>query len=212
MTDEDDLTEAAKDEAHKAQMETLKREHDRELRTKNIRRGVLLVLTGDGKGKSTSAFGTAMRAAGHGQRVAIVQFTKGRWKTGEQAAFERFPEIDHFIVGDGFTWDTQDRRADIASARKGWELCAALIEASRGDAPKYHLIVLDELNIVLRYGYLPVDEVVAALLSRPEDLNVIVTGRDAPPELVAIADTVTEMKLVKHAYAAGVKAQRGIEF
>ncbi len=212
MNDEDDRTEAAKDEAHKKRMEALKEEHDRELRTKTIRRGVLLVHTGDGKGKSTSAFGTAIRAAGHGQRVAIVQFTKGSWKTGEQAAFQRFPEIDHFIVGDGFTWDTQNRQADMASARSGWELCVDLIEASRGDAPKYDLIVLDELNIVLRYGYLPVDEIVAVLANRPEKLNLIVTGRDAPPEVVAIGDTVTEMKLVKHAYAAGIKAQRGIEF
>jgi cob(I)alamin adenosyltransferase len=211
MTDEHE-TEAEKNEAHKKRMAALKEEQDREVRSKTIKRGILLVHTGHGKGKSTSAFGTAIRAAGHGQRVAVVQFTKGSWKTGEQAAFKRFPEIDHFIVGDGFTWNTQDREADIASARKGWELCVQLIEACRGEDPKYQLIVLDELNIVLRYDYLPTDEVVAVLGERPEKLNVIVTGRDAPPELIEIGDTVTEMKLVKHAYQAGVKAQRGIEF
>ncbi len=213
MTDDDrDLTEAEKDAAHKKRMEALKEEQDREVRSKTLERGILLVHTGDGKGKSTSAFGTAIRAAGHGQRVAVIQFTKGTWKTGEQAAFRRFPEIDHFIVGDGFTWNTQDRQADIASARKGWELCVEVLESCRGETPKYQLVVLDELHIVLRYGYLPVDEVVAELARRPEKLNVIVTGRDAPPEIVALGDTVTEMRLVKHAYQAGVKAQRGVEF
>jgi cob(I)alamin adenosyltransferase len=212
MNEEDELTEAEKDEAHRKKMVALKEAQDREVRSKTRKGGVLIVNTGDGKGKSTAAFGTAIRAAGHGQRVAVVQFTKGKWKTGEQAAFARFPEIDHFIVGDGFTWNTQDRRADIASAREGWALCVDLIEACRGEDPKYRLLVIDELNIVLRYDYLPVDEIVAVLARRPEELHVIVTGRDAKPELVAIADTVTEMRAVKHAYEAGIKAQRGIEF
>ncbi len=212
MTDEKDLTEAEKDEAHRARMIALKEAQDREVRSKTRKGGVLIVNTGDGKGKSTSAFGTAIRAAGHGQKVAVVQFTKGSWKTGEQAALRRFPEIDHFIVGDGFTWNTQDRQADIASAREGWALCVELIEACRGESPKYQLLVIDELNIVLRYDYLPIEEIVAVLAQRPENLHVIVTGRDAKPELVAIADTVTEMKAVKHAYEAGIKAQRGIEF
>lgn len=212
MTDPRELTEEEKNEAHRKAMAELKAKQDAEVRSKTIRRGVLIVNTGDGKGKSTSAFGTAIRAAGHGQRVAIVQFTKGRWKTGEQAAFKRFPEIDHFIVGDGFTWNTQDRAADIASARKGWDLCVDLIERCRGDEPAYQLVVLDELNIVLRYDYLPIEEVVAVLANKPEALNVIVTGRDAKPELVAIADTVSDIRAVKHAYAAGIKAQRGVEF
>jgi cob(I)alamin adenosyltransferase len=212
MNDDRDLTEAERDEAHRARMAALKEAQDREVRSKTRTGGVLIVNTGHGKGKSTAAFGTAIRAAGHGQKVAVVQFTKGKWKTGEQASFARFPEIDHFIVGDGFTWNTQDRQADIASAREGWALCVELIEACRAEEPKYQLLVIDELNIVLRYDYLPIDEVVSALAQRPEGLHVIVTGRDAKPELIAIADTVTEMKPLKHAYDAGIKAQRGIEF
>jgi cob(I)alamin adenosyltransferase len=212
MNEDEDLTDAEKDEAHRAKMIALKEAQDREVRSKTRKGGVLIVNTGDGKGKSTAAFGTAIRAAGHGQKVAVVQFTKGQWKTGEQAAFARFPEIDHFIVGDGFTWNTQDRKADIASARAGWQRCVELVEACRGDAPKYQLLVIDELNSVLRYDYLPIEEIVSVLAHRPEPLHVIVTGRDAKPELIAIADTVTEMKAVKHAYAAGIKAQRGIEF
>ena len=207
-----DEDEAAKNEAHRLEMIELKKKQDEEVRSKTIKKGVLIVNTGDGKGKSTASFGLAMRAAGHGLRVALVQFTKGSWKTGEQAALKRFPEIDHFIVGDGFTWNTQNRAEDMARARSGWEICKELIETSRGDSPKYNLIVMDELNIVLRYDYLPVDEIVSVLANKPEALHVCVTGRDAPAALVEIADTVTEMRAVKHAYASGVRAQRGVEF
>jgi cob(I)alamin adenosyltransferase len=207
-----DEEEARKNEAHRLEMIELKKKQDEEVRSKTIKKGLIIVNTGDGKGKSTASFGLAMRAAGHGQRVALVQFTKGSWKTGEQAALKRFPEIDHFIVGDGFTWNTQNRADDIARARAGWETCKQIIEECRGEEPKYQLLVMDELNIVLRYDYLPIDEIVETLRNKPEKLHVCVTGRDAKPELIEIADTVTEMRAVKHAYAAGVRAQRGVEF
>lgn len=200
------------DEAHRLAMVELKKKQDAEIRARKQDKGLLLVHTGDGKGKSTAGFGLAMRAAGQGMRVAVVQFTKGSWKTGETKAFERFPEIDHFIVGEGFTWDTQNRRQDTEAARRGWDQVLELIERCRGSSPAYQLLVLDELNIVVRYDYLPAAEVVAALRDKPEDLHVCVTGRDAHPDLIAIADTVTEMRAVKHAYDAGIRAQRGIEF
>ncbi len=208
MSDE----EAQRDEAHRLAMIELKKQQDEEVRQKTIKKGLLIVNTGNGKGKSTSAFGLSIRAAGHGHKVALIQFTKGSWKTGEQAAFKRFPEIDHHIVGDGFTWNTQNRQDDIARARAGWELCKQIIDSCRGESPAYQLVVMDELNIVLRYDYLPVDEVVAFLATKPPALHICVTGRDAPESLIALADTVTEMREIKHAYAAGVKAQRGVEF
>lgn len=204
--------EQAKDEAHRQRMIELKREQLEQKKKHTEKKGLLIVNTGNGKGKSTAGFGLAIRAAGQGFRVAVVQFTKGSWKTGEAKAFERFPEIDHFIVGDGFTWDTQNRQADIASASKGFDLVEKLIDECRGDEPKYQLIVLDELNIVVRYEYLPVARMIAAIAARPPMLHVCVTGRDAAPELIAIADTVTEMMPIKHAYEVGIKAQRGIEF
>lgn len=210
MTQHDD--ETSRNEAHRLAMVELKKKQDAEIRARREKKGLLLVHTGDGKGKSTAGFGLAIRAAGQGMKVAVVQFTKGSWKTGEAEAFKRFPEIDHFVVGDGFTWDTQNRQEDTASARRGWELVLDLIEKCRGATPAYQLIVLDELNIVVRYDYLPAAEVALALRNKPDDLHICVTGRDAHPDLVAIADTVTEMKMVKHAYDAGIKAQRGIEF
>ncbi len=209
MTDQD---EAQLNAEHKARMEKLKAEQDAEVRSKTIKRGVLIVNTGDGKGKSTAGFGVALRAAGHGQRVGIVQFIKGTWKTGEQAAFARFPEIDHVVAGDGFTWNTQDRAQDIALTRKGWDAVKEMIEASRGENPKYQVLVLDEINIVLGYDYLPIAEVVEVLRNKPTELTIIATGRGAKQELIDIADTVTEMRPIKHAYAAGIKARRGVEF
>lgn len=207
MTTEDELNEA-----HRLRMVEAKRQQDQARRERTLDKGLLLVNTGDGKGKSTSGFGLAIRSAGHGFGVAVVQFTKGKWKTGEAAAFKRFPEIDHFIVGDGFTWDTQNRAADIESARAGFEVVKQCIDACRGQAPKYRLIVLDELNIITSYGYLPVELVVETLAARPPELHVCVTGRGASEQLIAIADTVTRMDVVKHAYHSGVRAQRGIEF
>ena len=178
------------------------------LATKTEERGLIIVHTGTGKGKSTAAFGLVLRCLGHGMRVGIVQFVKGAWATGERSVLARFPDLVTIrAMGEGFTWETQDRARDIAAARAAWELAKAMIAD-----PGYRLVLLDELNIVLRYDYLPVEEVVAALESKPRDLHVIITGRNAKPELIEIADLVTEMKLVKHPFRAGVKAQAGIEF
>jgi cob(I)alamin adenosyltransferase len=193
-------------------MQAIQRAQDAEVRSKTTKRGVIVVNTGDGKGKSSAAFGVAIRAAGHGQHVGVVQFIKGSWKTGEQTALARFPEIDHVVCGDGFTWNTQDRDQDIASARAGWERAKQMIEAARGELPAYDVIVLDELNLVLDFDYLPVDEIVAVLAQKPLHLSIVVTGRGAKSELIAIADTVTEMRAVKHAFNAGIRARRGIEF
>jgi cob(I)alamin adenosyltransferase len=178
------------------------------LATKTEERGLVIVHTGTGKGKSTAAFGLVLRALGHGMRVGIVQFVKGAWATGERTVLARFPDLVTMrAMGEGFTWETQDRARDIAAARAAWEAAKAMLAD-----PAYRLILLDELNIVLRYDYLPVEEVVAALKDKPRDLHVVVTGRNAKPELIDVADLVTEMKLVKHPFRAGVKAQAGIEF
>ena len=178
------------------------------LATKTEEKGLLIVHTGAGKGKSTAAFGMVLRCLGHGMRVGIVQFVKGAWQTGERVVLARFPDlVTCRAMGEGFTWDTQDRARDIAAARAAWEAARAMIAD-----PSCRLVLLDELNIVLRYGYLPVAEVVAALKAKPRDLHVVVTGRNAPPELVEAADLVTEMTLLKHPFRAGVKAQPGIEF
>jgi cob(I)alamin adenosyltransferase len=209
---DEEKNEAERNAEHKRRMQEVKAQQDAETRAKQEKRGVIVVNTGDGKGKSSSAFGVAIRAAGHGQRVGIVQFIKGTWKTGEQAALARFPEITHVVSGDGFTWNTQDRAQDIASARGGWERAKQMIEQSRGADPAYQVLILDELNIVLAYDYLPVDEIVAVLADKPRELSIVVTGRGAKPELIGIADTVTEMRPIKHAYQAGIKARRGIEF
>ncbi|MEM9729938.1 MAG: cob(I)yrinic acid a,c-diamide adenosyltransferase [Myxococcota bacterium] len=207
MSDEQD-----KNDAHREKMKALKEEQDAKVRSKEISRGIVLVHTGDGKGKSTAAFGLAIRAVGQGQRVGIVQFIKGTWKTGEKKSLERFPEIDHVVSGDGFTWNTQDREKDIASVRRGWDVALDMIEKSRGEDPAYDLVVLDELNIALGMDYLPIEEVVEALKNKPTELSICVTGRGAKDELIEVADTVSEMRLVKHAYEAGIKARRGIEF
>jgi cob(I)alamin adenosyltransferase len=197
---------------HKARMQAVQEERDRAVRDKRIKRGVIVVNTGGGKGKSTAAFGMAIRAAGHGQRVGVVQFIKGTWKTGEQVAIKRFPEITHVIAGEGFTWVTQDREKDIASTRAGWQRVLEMIETSRDDEPAFELLVLDELNVAIDCGYLPIDEVVSALRAKPAALSIVVTGHRARPELIEIADTVTEMSAVKHAFGAGIKARRGVEF
>lgn len=197
---------------HKARMLEVQKKQKEKVAKANIERGILIVNTGDGKGKSSSAFGTAIRAAGHGQKVCIMQFIKGTWKTGEAESFKRFPEIDHIVSGDGFTWNTQDLDEDTASARHGWSITVDLIEQCRDENPLYDLIVLDELNIALRYDYLDIADVVSVLTNKPDKLNIIVTGRDAKPELIEIADTVTDMTLVKHAFEAGIRAQKGVEF
>ncbi|MEQ8965362.1 MAG: cob(I)yrinic acid a,c-diamide adenosyltransferase [Azospirillaceae bacterium] len=186
---------------------------DKILATKTIEKGLLIVHTGPGKGKSTAAFGLVVRALGNGMRVGVVQFVKGKWETGERAVLEHFPDqVTIRTMGEGFTWDTQDRARDMAAARAGWEMAKEMIEAARQDPPAFDMILLDELNIVLRYDYLPIEEVLEVLTGRPKDLHVIVTGRNAKEPLIEAADLVTEMTMVKHPFRAGVKAQKGIEF
>ncbi|HEY7887009.1 MAG TPA: cob(I)yrinic acid a,c-diamide adenosyltransferase [Steroidobacteraceae bacterium] len=169
-------------------------------------RGVLLVLTGNGKGKSSSAFGMVARALGHGMRVGVVQFIKGRHATGEELFWRRFPEVIYHVMGEGFTWETQDRERDVRAAQAAWNVAAALLR----DA-EVALVVLDELNIALRYRYVPLANVIASLRARPTQQHVVITGRGAPSELIDLADTVTDMRAVKHAFEAGVRAQRGVE-
>jgi cob(I)alamin adenosyltransferase len=193
---------------HKAAMKALKAERGVIMARKRKGAGLLIVHSGDGKGKSTAAFGMAVRALGWGQRVGIVQFIKGKWATGERRFFERFPDQVAFkVMGEGFTWDTQDRARDIAAAEAAWAASKVMIAD-----PALHLVILDELNIALRYEYLAIAEVVATLSGRPAEKHVCVTGRNARPELIAIADTVTEMTLVRHAFERDIKAQRGIDF
>ena len=185
----------------------------RMLATKTIEKGLLIVHTGKGKGKSTAAFGLAMRAIGNGMRVGIVQFVKGKWETGERAVLERFPDLVTIrTMGEGFTWETQDRARDIRAARAAWAVAEEMIAASASPEPAWHMVILDELNIVLRYDYLPLDEVVATLAARPPGLHVVATGRNARDALIEAADLVTEMTMVKHPFRSGVKAQKGIEF
>src|SRR3954464_10669989 len=201
-------TEEEINRLHREKMERRQAARRKVLATKTEERGLVIVHTGAGKGKSTAAFGMVLRCIGHGFRVGIVQFVKGAWRTGERSVLARFPDlVTCRAMGEGFTWDTQDRARDIAAARAAWELAQAMIAD-----PSYRLVLLDELNIVLRYGYLAVDEVIAALTAKPRDLHIVVTGRNAPAELVEAADLVTEMTLVKHPFRAGVKAQAGIEF
>jgi cob(I)alamin adenosyltransferase len=201
-------TEEEINRRHNEKMARRKAVRDRMLATKTKERGLLIVHTGKGKGKSTAAFGMVLRCLGHGMRVGIVPYVKGVWTSGEREALERFGDlVTCRAMGEGFTWITQDRARDITAARKAWETAKAMIAD-----PSYRLVVLDELNIVLRYDYLPLDEVVAVLLAKPRDLHVVVTGRNARRELVEAADLVTEITLVKHPFRSGVKAQIGIEF
>lgn len=193
---------------HKAKMVRRKAVQDAEVAARSIEKGLLLVHTGPGKGKSTAAFGLALRMLGHDRRVGVVQFVKGAWDTGERRALAAFGDrVSWHSMGEGFTWETQDLRRDVAAAERAWERAEALMAD-----PTIALLVLDELNIALRYDYLPLDRVVAALAARRADLHVVVTGRNAKPALLEAADLVTEFALVRHPFAAGVRAQPGIEF
>lgn len=204
MTEIED-TEA---ERHRAKMAKRKAVQDAEVAQKTIEKGLLIVNTGAGKGKTTAAFGLALRMLGYGRRVGVVQFIKGKWHTGEKDAFKAFgDQLVWYSMGEGFTWETQDLKRDIAAAEAAW----VKVEELMAD-PSISLLVLDELNIALRYDYLDIDRVVAALKARREDLHVVVTGRNAKPALTEAADLVTEMAATKHHFSAGVKAQRGIEF
>lgn len=169
-------------------------------------RGVVLVNTGNGKGKSSAAFGMVARALGHGMRVGVVQFIKGSFSTGEETFFRHFPEVSYHVMGEGFTWETQDRERDIASAAKAWQQALTFLAD-----PQVGLVVLDEINIALKYKYIDLESVLTALRSRPSMQHVALTGRAAPDALIEYADTVTEMRDIKHAYRAGIQAQKGVE-
>jgi cob(I)alamin adenosyltransferase len=202
MTDSEDAAR------HKAKMEKRKAVQDAEVASKTQEKGLLIVNTGPGKGKSTAAFGLILRALGHGWRIGVVQFIKGAWSTGERRALEAFgDQVSWHSMGEGFTWETQDKARDIAAAERAFAKARELMAD-----PAIRLLVLDELNIALRYDYLPLAEVVEVLRARRPDLHIVVTGRNAKPELIEAADLVTEMTLVKHHFAVGVKAQEGIEF
>jgi cob(I)alamin adenosyltransferase len=194
---------------HRAKMEKRKEFQDAEVASKTItEKGLLIVNTGPGKGKSTAAFGLLMRMIGHNRRCGVVQFIKGAWETGERRVLEKFPDlVEWHTMGEGFTWETQDRDRDVAAAERAWAKAVELIHK-----PSMSLVVLDELNIALRYEYLDLDTVVAALKARPPHVHVVVTGRNAKPALIEAADLVSEIAVVKHHFNAGVKAQQGIEF
>lgn len=203
-----DAVDEAEAERHRAKMAKRKAVQDAEVAGKTIEKGLLIVHTGAGKGKSTAAFGLALRMLGRGQRVGVVQFIKGAWHSAERDALTKFgDQIAWYSMGEGFTWETQDLARDVAAAERAWSKARELMAD-----PSFALVILDELNIALRYEYLDLDTVVAALTERRPALHVVVTGRNAKPALLAAADLVTEMTLIKHHFAAGVKAQAGIEF
>jgi cob(I)alamin adenosyltransferase len=203
------MTDATNDDARWAEKKRKqKAARDKILARKTKEKGLLMVHTGKGKGKTTAAMGLVMRALGHGQKVGIVQFVKGKWETGERVVLEKFADqITIAVMGEGFSWDSQDRQRDIAAAQAAWATAQEMIAD-----PSYDLILLDELNIVLRYDHLPIAGVVAGLMARRPALHIIVTGRNAKPELIEAADMVTDMTMVKHHFRDDVKAQAGIEF
>lgn len=195
------------DARHRERMQRKKALVDEKIARATIERGVVVVTTGNGKGKSSSGFGMVARALGHGFKVGVVQFIKGSFATGEEAFFRRFPdEVSYHVMGEGYTWETQDRERDVRAAQSAWDIARGMLED-----PAFDLVLLDELNIALKYRYIEVAQVTAALAARPPLQHVVITGRSAPPELIEAADTVTEMNVVKHAFTAGIKAQKGIE-
>ena len=203
------MSEADDAERHRRRMEKRKAVQDREVAEKTVeKKGLLIVHTGAGKGKSTAAIGLMLRMIGRGRNTAMVQFIKGAWETGERRILEGFgPQVEWHTMGEGFTWETQDRARDVAACRRAWDTACTLLAR-----PDLSLVVLDELNIALRYEYLSLDEVLVAIAARPAMMHVVVTGRNAKSALVEAADLVTEMTQVKHHFAAGVKAQEGVEF
>ena len=197
-----------KDERHRTRMQRKKEVVDSQIAEAQESRGVIVVNTGNGKGKSSSGFGVVARALGHGMQVGIVQFIKGRGDTGEENFFRRFPDqVSYHVMGEGFTWETQDRSRDIEKANAAWEVARGMLRD-----PNINLVLFDELNIALKLGYLDVAAVIADLQQRPPMQHVVITGRGAPEALIEIADTVTEMNVIKHAFKAGVKAMPGVEF
>lgn len=198
--------DAERNARHKQQMVRKKAVVDAGIARATEKRGIILVNTGNGKGKSSSAFGMVARALGHNMRVGVVQFIKGSFSTGEETFFRRFPEVSYHVMGEGFTWETQDRERDIALAKKAWQQAVTFLTD-----PAVNMVVLDEINIALKMRYLDVEDVLAALRVRPPMQHVVLTGRGALPEIIDIADTVTEMQDIKHAYRAGIQAQQGVE-
>lgn len=196
------------EERHRERMQRKKELVDRKIARAIIDRGVLVVNTGNGKGKSSSGFGMLARSLGHGFRCGVVQFIKGTFSTGEEAFFRRFAgdQLDYHVMGEGFTWETQDKTRDIAAAQAAWAIAAGMLAN-----PAYDFVLLDELNIALVKQYVQLEQVLAAVAARPPRQHVVITGRGAPDGLVAVADTVTEMRVVKHAFDAGIKAQKGVE-
>ncbi len=204
----DGMSEEELNARHAEKMKKKKAARDKILATKTIEKGLLIVHTGKGKGKSTAAFGLVFRALGNGMKVGVVQFVKGKWETGERKILEHFPDqVTMTAMGDGFTWETQDRQRDIQAAKAAWERAKAMIMDE-----EHQMVLLDEMNIVLRYDYLDLAEVIDFLKGKPDDKHVVITGRNAKDELIELADLVTEMEMVKHPFRAGVKAQKGIEF
>ncbi len=202
------MTEDELNARHADKMRKKKAARDKIQATKTEEKGLVIVHTGKGKGKSTAGFGMVFRALGHGMKIGVVQFVKGSWDTGERWVLEKFPDqVTISALGEGFTWETQDRSRDIAMARGAWEQAKAMIMDEEID-----MVLCDELNIVLRYDYLPVEEIIEVLKAKPEMKHVIVTGRNAKDELIEVADLVTEMEMIKHPFRSGVKAQKGIEF
>lgn len=209
MVTKADMSEQELDARHAEKMRKKKAARDKIMATKTIEKGLLIIHTGKGKGKSTAGFGMIFRSLGHGHKVAVVQFVKGRLETGERMALDRFSDLVTIKrMGEGFTWETQDRQRDIIAARAAWDAAKELISSR-----EHKMILLDELNIVLRYEYIPLEEVVAYLRDeKPEDVHVVITGRNAKDELIEIADLVTEMGQIKHPFRSGVKPQEGVEF
>jgi cob(I)alamin adenosyltransferase len=204
----DGQSEQELNERHAYKMAKKKAARDKILATKTIEKGLVIVHTGKGKGKSTAAMGLAIRAIGHGMKVGIVQFVKGVWATGERDVLDKFPDLVTIkAMGYGFTWETQDRERDIKAAETAWATSKEMITGG-----EFKMVILDELNIVLRYDYIPLDDVIETLKSKPKDLHVVITGRNAKADLIEAADLVTEMTLIKHPFRGGVKAQVGIEF
>ena len=201
------MTSTDENQRHKTRMEKKKAVVDENIKKADKEQGVIVITTGNGKGKSSSGFGMVARALGHEMKVGIVQFIKGTFSTGEEAFFRRFPdEVEYHVMGEGFTWETQNKEQDILTASKAWEEAKRMLNDE-----SYDLILLDELNIALKYQYIPIENVLSDLKNRPKMQHVIITGRSAKQELIDIADTVTEMKDVKHAFRSGIKAQKGVE-
>ena len=198
------------EESYKDKMNDVRSRHLSKVKSARTDRGVIIVNTGDGKGKTTAGLGTVLRALGRKQKIAVIQFIKGKWKTGEMTFLREHPEITYMRTGEGFTWDNPDREKEVLSAEKGWEFAEKIILNQLAD--EYDLLLLDEFNLVLAYGLLPLSEVCETLRNKSGKLSIIITGRSAPEKLIELADTVTEMKPLKHAFENGIKARKGVEF